>query len=53
LPIRELGKTLEMDPNFAQTHLFLGWAYEQQKRYEEAIVGGFVACACAPARRAA
>jgi tetratricopeptide (TPR) repeat protein len=35
--IRELGKVLEMDPNFAQTHLFLGWAYEQQARHEDAI----------------
>src|SRR5207249_11272117 len=28
--IGEFGKSLEMDPNFAQTHMYLGWAYEQQ-----------------------
>lgn len=26
-----------MDPNFAQTHLYLGWVHEQQGKYEEAI----------------
>jgi tetratricopeptide (TPR) repeat protein len=35
--IGELGKSVEMDPNFAQTHLFLGRAYEQKARYEDAI----------------
>jgi tetratricopeptide (TPR) repeat protein len=31
------GKTLEMDPNFAQAHLHLGEAYEQTGMYAEAI----------------
>jgi Flp pilus assembly protein TadD len=35
--IGELRKSLELDPNFAQTHLFLGWAYEQLGRYDDAI----------------
>jgi len=29
--------TLEMDPNFAPAHWGLGWAYEQEFRFEEAI----------------
>jgi TolB-like protein/Tfp pilus assembly protein PilF len=33
----ELGKVLELDPNFAQAHLYLGWVYEQQGRHDDAI----------------
>jgi tetratricopeptide (TPR) repeat protein len=35
--IREAGTSLDLGPNYAQTHLYLGWVYEQQGRYEEAI----------------
>jgi TolB-like protein len=35
--IRELGECLDLDPNFAQAHLYLGWAYEEQRKYEEAL----------------
>ncbi|MCI0698135.1 protein kinase [candidate division KSB1 bacterium] len=31
-------KTLEMDPNFSTVHIHLGWIYEQQSRYDEAIM---------------
>jgi tetratricopeptide (TPR) repeat protein len=33
----QLKKTVEMDPNFARTHLFLAQIYEDQGRFEEAI----------------
>jgi Flp pilus assembly protein TadD len=35
--IEQCQKTLELDPNFAQAHFFLGLGYEQKARYEEAI----------------
>jgi tetratricopeptide (TPR) repeat protein len=34
---RESSATLERDKNYAQTHLYLGWVYEQQGKYEQAI----------------
>jgi len=36
--IEQLRNTREMDPNFAPTRLFLGLAYEQATKCEEAIV---------------
>ena len=33
-----LQKTLEMDPNFCVTHLYLGWAYEAKGNPEKAIL---------------
>jgi TolB-like protein/Tfp pilus assembly protein PilF len=35
--LEELSKVLELDANFAQAHLYLGWVYEQQARHEDAI----------------
>jgi serine/threonine protein kinase/tetratricopeptide (TPR) repeat protein len=35
--IEQLGKSLEMDPNFYFSRSFLGMAYEQVARHEEAI----------------
>ena len=35
--IGELGKILDLDPNFTQAHLYLGQTYEQTARYEDAI----------------
>ena len=35
--VKQLKNTLEMDSNFAQTHHWLGLAYEQQARSAEAI----------------
>ncbi len=37
LAVKQLQNTLEMDSNFAQTHHWLGLAYEQQARSAEAI----------------
>jgi serine/threonine-protein kinase len=37
LAIEKLQKTLEMDSNFARAHLYLGQAYVEKKRYDEAI----------------
>jgi tetratricopeptide (TPR) repeat protein len=34
---RQLQESRELDPNYVQTHLYLGWVYEQLGRYEEAI----------------
>jgi Flp pilus assembly protein TadD len=36
--IEQLGKTLEMDPNFARAHWILALAYEQVGRSEEAVL---------------
>jgi tetratricopeptide (TPR) repeat protein len=33
----QLKRTIEMDPNFGRTHLFLAGIYEQQGKFEEAI----------------
>ncbi|PYR91683.1 MAG: hypothetical protein DMF84_16270 [Acidobacteria bacterium] len=35
--IEQYRRTLELDPNFAPTHLVLGQAYEQQGRLAETI----------------
>ena len=35
--IEQFKKTLELDPNFAQAHLALGWAYLQQSQFEKGI----------------
>ena len=35
--IEQLNKTLEMDPNFSRTHLFLAETYQRIGRYDEAI----------------
>src|SRR5262249_28027984 len=35
--IDELRKTLQMDPDFAMTHFYLGMAYEGKQMYPEAI----------------
>jgi tetratricopeptide (TPR) repeat protein len=35
--IEQLKQTLEMEPDFAAAHYFLGWAYEQKGMYEETI----------------
>ncbi|MFN2530691.1 MAG: protein kinase [Pyrinomonadaceae bacterium] len=35
--IEQLNKVIEMDQNYAQAYPWLGLAYEQQKRYPEAI----------------
>ena len=35
--LEQLNKTLEMDPNFARTHLYLAETYQSMGRYEEAI----------------
>ena len=35
--IRELAQGLDLDPSYAQTHLYLGRSYEQQGRYEDVI----------------
>jgi tetratricopeptide (TPR) repeat protein len=32
-----LRQTLEMDPNFMSAHVKLGWVYEQQGKYEQAM----------------
>jgi serine/threonine-protein kinase len=37
--IDQFKKTLELDPNFPPPHTYLPAAYEQQGRFEEAIVG--------------
>jgi serine/threonine-protein kinase len=33
----QLRETLELEPNFWPAHLFLGWIYEQQGHFTEAI----------------
>ena len=35
--IQQMRKTIEVDPNFWLAHLWLGWAYEQTGRREEAL----------------
>jgi TolB-like protein/Tfp pilus assembly protein PilF len=35
--ILEVRKALEMEPNFARGHFFLGMAYEQKRMYREAV----------------
>jgi serine/threonine protein kinase/tetratricopeptide (TPR) repeat protein len=35
--IEQYRKALDLDPNFARTHIYLGLAYERQEQYEEAI----------------
>jgi tetratricopeptide (TPR) repeat protein len=35
--IDQLRKTLQMDPDFAMTHFYLGMAYEGKQMYQEAI----------------
>ncbi|HEX6125672.1 MAG TPA: tetratricopeptide repeat protein [Pyrinomonadaceae bacterium] len=35
--LEQLKKTLEIDPNFARTHLFMAEVYQSLGRYEEAI----------------
>jgi tetratricopeptide (TPR) repeat protein len=35
--INQLQKTLELDPGFAQTHLYFGWIYEAKGETEKAI----------------
>jgi len=35
--MEQLRETLELDPNFWPSHLFLGWVYEQQGHLPEAI----------------
>ena len=35
--LEQLNKTLEIDPNFPRTHLFLAETYQQAGRYEEAL----------------
>ena len=36
--VEQFHKTLDIDPNFPNAHLFLGLSYEQQGRYDEALV---------------
>ena len=38
LAIEALQKTLEMNPNFIEAHAFLGLAYLEKSKYEEALV---------------
>ena len=38
----------EEDPNFAPAHLYLGWAYVQKARYEEAIAAAKKASSLSP-----
>jgi eukaryotic-like serine/threonine-protein kinase len=35
--LEEAHKTLDVDPNFAEAHLYIGLAYEQKKLYPQAI----------------
>jgi cytochrome c-type biogenesis protein CcmH/NrfG len=35
--ITQLGKTLQLDPDFAMTYFYLGMAYEGKQMYPEAI----------------
>lgn len=35
--VEQLGKTIQMDPDFWLAHLWLGWAYEQMGRRNEAL----------------
>jgi hypothetical protein len=35
--MEELRKTIDMDKNFGEAHLFLGWVYEQKSRFSEEI----------------
>jgi eukaryotic-like serine/threonine-protein kinase len=35
--VNHLAKTIELNPNFGLDYRFLGWAYEQQGRYAEAL----------------
>lgn len=35
--IAQLQETLQLEPDFWPAHLFLGWAYEQQGHYTEAL----------------
>jgi TolB-like protein len=35
--IEQLCQTLEMEPQFAAAHYFLGWAYQKKECYEETI----------------
>jgi len=37
LAIEQYQKTLEMNPNFAMTHFYLGYAYLEKARYEESV----------------
>jgi len=34
---KQLKETLNLDPNFAAAHLWLGWVYAEQKEYDPAI----------------
>jgi eukaryotic-like serine/threonine-protein kinase len=36
--ITQCHKTLEMDANYVLAHLFLGMAYDQQRKYPEAVI---------------
>ena len=33
----ELRKCLELDPSFWAGYLYLGWVYEEQKRFDDAV----------------
>jgi cytochrome c-type biogenesis protein CcmH/NrfG len=48
--LRELRRTLEMDANFAQAHIYVGHARVQKEMYEEAIAAYHRAITVAGAR---
>ncbi len=46
--IEQCRKTIELDPNFPRAHIWLGRAYEQKGRYDEAIAEFRKAASLAP-----
>jgi tetratricopeptide (TPR) repeat protein len=37
MALKQLRKTLELDPNYSLANWYLGWVYEQQGKYAEAL----------------